>query len=227
MYINNPRLATIFRLLLVGICLYGLIAIFSTGGVLNRDMWAYYTNDSNIVVLVFFSWLLIHTWRRPRQELPSWYPTAKGAVIFCIMLTCLIYHFVLSPTLFSMAAGRDFALSPMNIVLHYIVPLMALADWLLFDKKGSFQKWSPLAWLSIPAAYFIFSLIRAQFATFSTGSHYPYFFIDVDAYGAGQVALNVLAIAVVFTILGYVLYFADLMLAKIAARSSKQVEIQK
>jgi hypothetical protein len=225
MYINNRKLATIFRLLLVGICLYGLIAIFSAGGVMNQDMWVYYTNDSNIVVLGFFAWLLIYTWRHRGGELPAWYPSAKGAVVLCIVLTFLVYHFVLSPTLFSMEGGRAFAFSPTNVILHYVVPLMTLADWLLFDKKGGFQKLAPIVWLSIPLAYFIFSLVRAQFATFRTGSHYPYFFIDVDVYGVGQVAINVLVIAVGLIILGYGLYFIDFALAKLAARSVKPTKI--
>ncbi|MDR3125641.1 MAG: Pr6Pr family membrane protein [Candidatus Nomurabacteria bacterium] len=216
MYIHNLKLATVFRVLLVAVCLYGLVAIFSVSGFSGQELLSFYTIDSNIAVLAFFSWLLFYTWRRPKQELPSWCLTVKGAVMFGIVLTFLVYHFILSPTLFSVSDGQwAFAQSPMNIALHYIVPLMTLVDWLLFDKKGNFKRWMPLVWLAIPSVHLVFVLIRAQFSTFSlTGSHYPYFFIDIDTYGIGQVALNVLGLAVCLIILGYIFYLIDWALTK-------------
>jgi hypothetical protein len=93
---------------------------------------------------------------------------------------------------------------------------MTLLDWLLFDKKGQFRRLDPVKWLLIPLAYLIFALVRAQFATFAnTGSHYPYFFIDIDQYGVGQVALNCFLIGLGLLALGYVIYLVDLGLSKI------------
>jgi hypothetical protein len=137
----------------------------------------------------------------------------------CITLTLLIFHFLLRPTLFSMSDGASYVSSPANIIVHYVVPLMVLTDWLLFDRKGMFKKTDPLVWTIIPWAYFAFSLVRAQFAAFSNSdSRYPYFFIDIDKYGVGQVALNVLLIAVSYVTLGYILYLIDLGLSKISRR---------
>jgi hypothetical protein len=206
-----------YRAILVAACLCGLTMTFGmsrSGGV--WDMLSYYTVQSNIIVLLFFVGLVIYNLKHRGEELPPNYYTIKGAVITCITLTLLIFHFVLRPMLFSMAADAEYATSLPNVLVHYVVPLMTIVDWLLFDRKGAFRKLDPLFWTIIPWAYLGFSLIRAQFATFAaTGSRYPYFFIDIDKYGVGGVAINVLCIAVGYVALGYVIYFVDRGLAKI------------
>jgi hypothetical protein len=221
MYINNKWLRTGWRLLLIGVCLWGILL-----NVLASTDWlsilSYYTIQSNLIVLVFFIIFLIYSLRLKKKAPSARYYTIKGAVTMCITLTLLIFHFLLRPTLFSMSDGASYVNSPMNIIVHYVVPLMVLADWLLFDRKGAFKKTDPLVWTIIPWAYFAFSLIRAQFAVFTnTGSRYPYFFIDIDKYGIGQVALNVLVIAVGYVALGYILYLIDLGLSKIPRRKKK------
>lgn len=51
--------------------------------------------------------------------------------------------------------------------------------------------------------------------TFTTGSHYPYFFMDWDKLGVLGVLKYVLLIIVAFTILGYIYYGIDKLLYKI------------
>jgi hypothetical protein len=218
------QLATGFRLLLVGICTTGIILNFSLAGWGSGalELLSYYTIQSNILVWLFFVGLIAYTWRHKGQTpvAPS-YHTVKGAVMVCVTLTFLVYHFVLSPTMFSMEA-RSYAISPANLLVHYVVPLMAIADWLLFDKKGSFKKLDPLKWAAIPLVYLAFALVRAQFASFSiSGSRYPYFFIDIDRYGVGPVVLNALGVTIGYLALGYLVYLIDLAWAKLATRWAK------
>jgi hypothetical protein len=217
MFIKSKWAALIYRLILVGLCACGIILTVSSSTVGGLwDMLSYYTIQSNIIVLLFFVGLIIYSLCHRNQPLPPKYYTIKGAVMTCITLTLLIYHFVLLPTLFAMSTGAEYATSPSNALVHYVTPLLAIADWLLFDRKGSFRKLDPLFWTIIPWAYLGFSLIRAQFATFSySGSHYPYFFIDIDLYGIPQVILNVLIIAVGYVALGYIILLIDRGLAKL------------
>jgi len=59
-------------------------------------------------------------------------------------------------------------------------------------------------------------VIRAQLGGELRGvkSHYPYFFMDVDALGIGPVLLNVLLLAVGFLFIGYVLFGVDKLLGR-------------
>jgi hypothetical protein len=210
MYIKNRAVSSVFRVILVLVAAYG---IFLNVAALGGNAWeilSYYTLQSNILVMVFFAALLA------RQLLgkKGFPPVVKGAVTLCITITFLVYHFILQPTLFEMSGG-SYVLSGANLIVHYIVPLMTLADWLLFDEKGRFKRIDPVKWLVIPLAYFIFALARAQFASFAiSGSRYPYFFMDVDKYGVGQVAVNVVLIGAGFAVLGYIIFFIDWFLAK-------------
>jgi hypothetical protein len=212
MYIKNTTAAAIYRAVLALICLAGIILnVVNSGG---TNVLLYYTLQSNIAVLLYFSFVLF----LPRKTIS---PTFKGIVMAGITLTFLVYHFILQPTLFQMDAS-EYAFSLANVLAHYVVPLMTLADWLLFDEKGRFTKWDPLKWTLLPLAYFAFALIRAQFGVFpgiSQGeSRFPYFFIDVDVYGIGRVLLHVLLISVGYVLMDYLFYFTDRLLARLGAR---------
>ncbi|MDR0397748.1 MAG: Pr6Pr family membrane protein [Candidatus Nomurabacteria bacterium] len=215
MHIKNRILAIGYRSLLVATCLYGVALNLYLGSHNLADMFSYYTIQSNIIVLVFFSGLLLYTCK-PKVKKPAWLsPTVKGAVTICITLTFLVYHFMLVPTMFTMAA-QAYAFSPANVLLHYVTPVMVIVDWLLFDIKGKFGKFDPLKWVAIPFAYLIFSLIRAQFAVFAlSNSRYPYFFMDFDKLGAGRVGAYILFISIGYITLGYVFYTVDRLLSKI------------
>ena len=60
----------------------------------------------------------------------------KGGVTMSIMITCVIYHFLLAPI-----ATNFYTLE--NFLCHYIVPLWFLADTLFFDKQGQYQDLGP------------------------------------------------------------------------------------
>ena len=214
MYIDNKWLQTGFRLLLLGCCTCGLWLYFSIAA----QWWSilsYYTIESNLAIGIFFVYLLVYK--------PSGcYYTLKGGATICIALTFLVYHFVLRPALFAMngaiGSGTE---SIANLLLHYVVPLMTVADWLLFDKKGGLTWRDPLKWLAIPLAYFLFAVVRAQLSSVpETGSRYQYFFIDLDRFGAAQVALNCAVFAAGFAALGYLIYGVDAGLSKIPRKGS-------
>ncbi|MDR1034281.1 MAG: Pr6Pr family membrane protein [Bifidobacteriaceae bacterium] len=214
MRVKSLLLASVFRATLLGIGMYGVWLNISAFGGDILSILSYYTILSNILVIVFFAWLLFYTVVARQLDTPRPFYTVKGAVTVAITLTFLVFHFMLRPTMFTMGSA-DYVNSPANVLVHYVVPLMTIADWLLFDKKGNFKKLDPIKWLLIPLTYLVFALIRAQFIPIGTQSRYPYFFIDLDQLGVAQVALNVVSIAVGLVILGYVIYFIDYLMSRI------------
>ena len=77
----------------------------------------------------------------------------KGGVTMSIMITCVIYHFLLAPI-----ATNFYTLE--NFLCHYIVPLWFLADTLFFDKQGQYKIWDPIVWTILPLLYMIFALFN-------------------------------------------------------------------
>ena len=227
MIIKNKYFVLLFRIALVLGCGYGLF--LNTGileGRFKLSMFLYYTILSNLVCFIYFLILTIRLGKgfRAFKEAPSYGSSLKGAFTLMITITFLIYHFVLAPTLFTMAT--DYVVySVKDIIVHYYVPIMVILDWLLFDKKNSYKWYDPLCWLIIPFSYFIFTVIRAQFGGPITpsGSYYPCFFIDVNLLGWSGVLINVFLITIGFTILGYVFYLVDKipLIAKKLKKTSK------
>ena len=181
------------------------------------SMLAYYTNLSNLACLAAFIALSVKTAadikKGGARGLTAMPPPIKGAVLMMLAVTMLVYHFMLSATGFVMQVNLDGRIAAANILLHYIAPCLALADWLLFDKKNTFKRSDPVKWLAVPFAYFIFILIRGAVAPDAT-PRYPYYFLDADAIGAAGVAAYAVAFAFAFAALGYIMVVIDKLLAK-------------
>ena len=140
-------------------------------------------------------------------------PRLKGTITMSITVTFLIYHFLLS------GGYENRADIIRSTILHYIVPIMTIVDYILFDKKGIYKNIDPILWLIIPLIYFLFIFIRAKLGSeLSNGSYYPYFFIDINKYGIKTVLKNALLITIAFTILGYIELFIDRLILKLSKK---------
>ena len=174
----------------------------------------YFTYQSNMLVITHFILDIINILKKKE----TFHPRFKGAVTTSITLTFLIYHFLLSPT----AEDYKGIFYIRNIILHYIVPIMTIFDYVIFDKKGNYKIVDPLIWLIIPTIYFTFMLIRAKVGgPFANGSYYPYFIVDIDKYGLKTVLRNIFFIALFFVFLGYIGYFVDRFFNKVFSKHNK------
>ncbi len=189
-------------------------------GAIRWSVLNYYTIQSNILCMAFILAALTANLRSLRRGAadPSFHPRLEGAVVFAITVTMLIYRFVLVPYRFSM--GSDYAVySPPDLVVHFFVPLLMILDWVLFARKGTFRPYDPVVWLSVPYAYFLFVVVRARLAgpIGTTGSAYPYRFIDVEALGWHRVLGNVAVLSLIFLAVGMLF----LMIDRVAGRKKK------
>lgn len=165
-------------------------------------MLLYYTVLSNLLVTIFTGYLL-RVMSRSGENWQS--PTLlrlKGGVTMSIMITCVIYHFMLAPI------ATDFYRVE-NFLCHYIVPLWFLADTLFFDKRGQYKIWDPVLWTILPLVYMIFALFNGLVLKLpvpnSKVSPFPYFFLDV-AKGWDVVIKWCLIIFVAYMVAGFIFY---------------------
>ncbi|MEQ8935469.1 MAG: Pr6Pr family membrane protein [Amphiplicatus sp.] len=79
-------------------------------------------------------------------------------------------------------------------LLHYVIPVLALLDWIFVTPKQGLKPALALRWLSYPAAYGAYVLIRGGIDGF-----YPYPFLDVSNLGYGRVLINLAVLLAVFT----------------------------
>lgn len=177
----------------------------SSGGFTLNGL-AYYTLQSNVLCAVYFLGAAVHSARHLDEDAPAFLPRWKGAVVMCITVTLLIYHFLLAGGSFTMNGRVDAG----NLLVHYIVPVMTILNWLLFDQKGHYKKADPFLWLTAPIMYIVFVAVISQTSfRFYDGSRFPYFFMDIDKLGFGSVAAYIGVLFLFFTALGYIIYAVD------------------
>lgn len=209
---EQQKISVIYKLL---ICIIGLISIIFTSGVLdgefNAKVFTMFTTISNILCVIYFAVNILNMLLNPNEKTDA-YPVFKHMITLSITLTCIIAAGILN-------LGFDFS-SYTGISLfglHYIVPIMVVLDWLIFEKKGNMKKYEPFVWLIVPAVYFILAELSARFGNgfgVTVGEKYPYFFLDVEKYGTATVLLNSLLIGIGCLIVGYLYYFIDKKLKK-------------
>ncbi len=215
MRLKNIGVSIVFKLLLVLAGTYGLLLVFGVfDGQFNMSLLNYFTILSNILCVVYFTADIVYILKNRWDGVKTvWCPALKGIAMMAVTVTLLVAHFILGMR-FTMNNSSGISL----LLVHYVVPIMTIGDWLFFDLKGLIKAYSPLLWALGPLVYFVYAMIAARIGDgIGYQSRYPYPFIDVDKLGWGTVLLTVLAMAVAFTALGYIYFGIDWGLSKIAA----------
>ena len=184
------RLSALFLFLLntAGLLLHSQLI---PRGRIRAGMFCFYTNLSNLLLTVY-ELLLFCAGFAPDGRLWAVLTDVRlsCAMALCIWVTHLIYQFVLVP--YEKRKGlkfADFGGNFGNICVHYLTPLLAVAQWLfLADKTG-------------------LSLLRASGGKpiGHTGLLYPYPFLDLKRLGWGGLLRNTAVLLVLFFLLGCVL----------------------
>ena len=212
MYIKSQNLKQLYRIIFLLCCEAGMILQYIDS--LRRGnadtLLYYYTVQSGILCFLYFFFLAVFS---PKKEKA----VIRGAVTMCIAVTAIAYLFM--PNGAKEAASSDKAFYTGYILMHYIVPLMVILDYLLFFPKGLYKALHPLCWLILPYLYIAFTMICAKFGSkifsaFGGSSRYPYPFLDADLYGKNKVALIIVFITAACLALGYLSFVIDPLLGK-------------
>lgn len=87
-----------------------------------------------------------------------------------------------------------------DVILHYVMPVLFIIDWLFFVPKESLKAKDGLVWLAFPIVYLVWTFIHGAYYGF-----YPYPFLNVGELGLTQALLNEAGLLVIFLILGLAL----------------------
>ncbi len=171
-----------------------------------RQMFVYYTNLSNLAMIVVHVLLLIPG----RVQALLLTPRARYLTTLCILVTFVIYFFVLTrfgrhskKTSLASLGTRRFG----NVFVHYLVPLSVLLEWLTVADKRGLGIRDALIWLAIPLIYLAYLVLRARSGVVieNTGSLWPYAIMDREALGTGKWLRNVAASLAGFLLLALLL----------------------
>lgn len=216
MYINNRIFALTYRLFSF---LLGTFAIIYDFGIFNGEFksvnFLYFTIISNLFCVGFFGLLCIKTFVDIKKEgiygSSNMFSHLRGGILISILLTMSVYHFILIP--YALKINPYQHLKVVDIIFHYIIPLLTLFDWILFDEKGTFKWYDPIFWTIGPYVYLALIFMQAGIENVSrVNAHmnkYIYVFLDIDLIGVAQVLTNIFSLTVVFIIVGYIVCLFD------------------
>ncbi|BFV56090.1 Pr6Pr family membrane protein [Kitasatospora sp. CMC57] len=182
---------------------FGLLAAAALGVQAHRsatlhlsmvNFFSYFTNLSNTAgVVVLLAGGTLGLLGRGRVPDP-----VRGAVVLYLTITGLVYLVALS------AYDLGPLLPWVNAVLHRVMPLVLLADWLTDPPRHPISRQRALAWLLFPLLYLPYTLIRGAVTDW-----YPYPFLDPRHPGGyGRVAVACTLVTLAFVGVGAALRWA-------------------
>lgn len=196
-----------WRLLIAALC---FVCTYEAWHIPNR--WVYFTFQTGFALGFVMLWAGAASLLSGIQP-PAW---LKGCVTLFAVVTALVAFFMLPPD-DPATVAKIFGVMT-NTILHRVLPIAAVLDFLLFDQHRRFAWHYPLSWLLYLPLYLAFVLIRARIWPTSgpsaAGNPYPYGFLDLAKLGLPQFGINVVAILLVFLVVGLILFLLDRILPK-------------
>lgn len=150
------------------------------------NFFGYFTNISNIVasVILIISGAMLMGNRKPTPQGDA----LRGAAVLYMAITGVVYNTLL--------VGQELGLLLpwVNVLLHIIMPIAVIADWLYQPPLSKITSKQALWWLAFPLTYLVYTLIRGAIVGW-----YPYPFLNpATAGGYGGIALYCVGILVAF-----------------------------
>lgn len=221
---QNRVFALVWRIVGLVVGVVGSAFMFTNS--MGAMMLVYFTMQTNLFILALFLVLIVMTAVQiasegKRGEVAHLNCSFQLALTFYITITFVVYWALLSWQNFQMSGlASGAALNAANYIVHGIVPIFAIVDWILFLPHGRTPRSASFTWLIYPAIYAVFIFVRAEVGAPMYGTtRYPYPFIDVDIIGA-WVAAVIPVMAAAFYGLGRLYVFVD---EKIAFRRFRSV----
>lgn len=203
----------IFNMVIIGCVIIGLVLTAQEFGL--KVTMSTFTNQSNLFCLIVALQTIVFILQKHNLENNA-YIFFKGLTLTSILLTGAVYYFVLLPYVKSTNPDHVEPLS--SIIQHIVVPLLALGEYLIFQKKGNFKVWYPFAWSSVLFYYLgyttVYKLLGGVYTFTGEELNFPYFFLDYETHGWQNVILWALLIIVFFIAFSFVLFGFDKVLGR-------------
>lgn len=202
MYIQNKLAASLYKLVLGLISLCGF---WMTLALFGATAWRLFSTWTLLIGAVYFcvsALLLALSRKRDAGDTPCAMLEGMLIVAFTIQtiatISCVINDDYL-PGLSGFAA----------ILTYYILPVLTLLDWCLFNKKGQWRAIDPFYWLSLPLAYAAMIIVTANMLPSSTTLLYPIAFLDYNTNGLWEMLSWLALLGLLTLIFGYILILLD------------------
>ncbi|MFX0099644.1 MAG: Pr6Pr family membrane protein [Candidatus Hodarchaeota archaeon] len=163
----------------------------------NFVSFRYYTIQSNLLVL---AWVAISIPLVFREKKWFFHSILHSAVVLVITITLIIFAILLDP-LYNPTAINEII---NNILLHYLIPSLAIFDFLVSNNEAEIKYRYVPFWLIYPVCYLVFAVLHGN----ATGN-YIYYFFDFGSIGMGIFVIMVIILAAMYILIGLLFAFIN------------------
>lgn len=149
------------------------------------NFFSFFTIQSNIIAGVVL--LIVGVGTLLNVKASRQFAFIRGAATLYMVITGIVFALLLA----GLAERLQLTVPWVNTVLHYLIPIVMLVDWLLFPPKFKFSLRHTILWLAFPLVYLAYALIRGSIVNW-----YPYPFLDPPQVGWVSVIVTSIAIAI-------------------------------
>ena len=147
------------------------------------NFFSYFTVLSNMLAVGV---LFAGAWFAYKKKRSAEYDDVRGAATLYMALTGVVFA-----TLLSSLDPRLLTAVPWdNTVLHYIMPIFMVVDWIIDPPVHAIKLRQTVLWLVFPIGYVLYSLVRGPIVGW-----YPYPFLNPANGGYGVIAITCVCIA--------------------------------
>ncbi len=184
-------LAALLALLAIAAQFSRSMAIFGSA----TNFFSYFTIQSNLCAAAILLWTAQPRAATPRRD------SLRGAAVLYLVTTGIVYASLLADE-----AARRHAIIPwVDLILHRLVPIVLLADWIIEPPANPLPFRRALIWLAYPLAWLGYTMIRGGITGW-----YPYPFLRPDQPGGvaatlaycGTITLGAAVLAAIIARLG-------------------------
>jgi len=211
----SKSVSIIYRIIGAILVAYG-IAINLVGSTNMLELMSYFTMISNLMVVAVLSLGTLVLLKVVKIDV-SLFRKIKGATIVATILMMVVYNIILIPFMrINIPSYQIYSIK--DIFIHFLSPIIILADYLLFDEKGLFEYRDAFSFMYYLLIYFvyliIYELLGGRFIVSGVETIYPYFFLNIEVQGIWLTLFNILLIGLVFTGFGLLLVWVDQILKR-------------
>lgn len=211
---QNTALSALFKILILLSCVLGISQHSSSlsSGFMHSVFTAFTTQSNIWIALICIIFLVLDT--AGVHHKPQWLYTIKFMFTSSILLTWIVFAVLLAPIL-----KPSYILSPSNIFLHSLTPILAAADFFLFEDASKVRIKHLWTVLIMPLAYMTFAFVSYEQLGFLPTY---YFFLDYKKSGWFTVSSSGLGTGFWIILLSAVLYIKGLILIILKNKPQKK-----
>lgn len=163
------------------------------------NFFSYFTNESNLFATAL---LLYGAYRGLRpggwSSTEAYRTKADGAQAYDLLRGAAVIYMVITGAVFVLLlSGSKPSVPWANAVVHYVMPIVIVLDWLIDPPRARIVWRRTWRWLIFPVVYFSYTLIRGAIVGW-----YPYPFLDVTSKGYARVLADGVGILIAMIAVG-------------------------